>query len=79
ACEKQVTPNTPPCFIWSTADDVVVPVENSLAFAAALSRNKVPYDLRIYDTGEHGLGLNTPYAWEENAVKWINRLQFNVS
>ncbi|MDP4611320.1 MAG: alpha/beta hydrolase [Opitutales bacterium] len=79
ACEKQVTPNTPPCFIWSTADDVVVPVENSLAFAAALSRNKVPYDLRIYDTGEHGLGLNTPYAWEEDTVKWMNRLHFNVS
>jgi acetyl esterase/lipase len=79
ACEKQVTSETPPCFIWSTADDSVVPVENSLAFAGALSRNKVPYDLRIYDHGEHGLGLNTPYGWEEDVVKWIHRLEFNAS
>lgn len=79
ACEKQVTPNTPPCFIWSTGDDTVVPIENSLAFAAALSRNKVPYDLRIYDHGEHGLGLNTPYGWEEDAVKWMRRLELKTS
>lgn len=79
ACEKQVTSGTPPCFIWSTGDDAVVPVENSLAFAAALSRNKVPYDLRIYDRGEHGLGLNTPYGWEKEVVQWINRLEMNIS
>lgn len=77
-CEKQVTPDTPPCFIWSTGEDVVVPVENSLAFAAALSRNKVPYDLRIYDKGKHGLGLDTPYGWEEDVVQWINRMEFGA-
>ena len=71
----QVTPDTPPCFIWSTAEDTVVPVENSLAFAAALSRNKVPFDLRIYDRGAHGLGLDTPYAWEADLVNWMNRLE----
>lgn len=79
ACEKQVTSETPPCFIWSTGDDIVVPVENSLAFAAALSRNKVPYEVRIYNYGEHGLGLNTPYGWEEEVVKWIRRLELNAS
>lgn len=78
ACEKQVTPDTPPCFIWSTGEDTVVPVENSLAFAAALSRNKVPYDLRIYDRGKHGLGLDTPYGWEEDVLKWINTLELNA-
>jgi len=75
ACEKQVTADTPPCFIWSTADDSVVPVENSLAFATALSRMKVPYDLHIYDKGAHGLGLDTTYGWEEEAVRWIKRLR----
>jgi acetyl esterase/lipase len=78
ACEKQVTPDTPPCFIWSTAEDRVVPVENSLAFAAALSRNKVPFDLRIYDRGAHGLGLDTPYGWEADLVKWIRALEINA-
>lgn len=75
SCEKQVTPDTPPCFIWSTGEDDVVPVENSLAFAAALSRNRVPYDLHIYDRGAHGLGLDTPYAWEENCLRWIKSLE----
>ncbi|TXT20672.1 MAG: Alpha/beta hydrolase, partial [Planctomycetota bacterium] len=28
--EKQVTKNTPPCFVWSTQEDKAVPVTNSL-------------------------------------------------
>src|SRR6267154_3422 len=34
--ELQVTPSTPPCFIFHTYEDKSVPVENSLQFAAAL-------------------------------------------
>lgn len=79
ACEKQVTPETPPCFIWTTAEDTVVPVENSLAFAAALSRNRVPNELRIYDKGKHGLGLDTPYGWEVDVVKWIEGLELSCN
>lgn len=55
--ELQVTPQTPPCFIWHTRDDGAVKVENSLQFAASLLKNGVPYDLHIYQTGRHGLGL----------------------
>src|SRR4051794_27482523 len=31
--ELQVTPDTPPCFIWHGADDKTVPIANSLRFA----------------------------------------------
>jgi acetyl esterase/lipase len=55
--ETQVTPQTPPCFIWHTADDAVVPVQNSLDFASALAANGVPFELHIYQHGSHGLGL----------------------
>ncbi|MEI8340203.1 MAG: alpha/beta hydrolase [Verrucomicrobiota bacterium] len=55
--ELQVTKNTPPCFIWHTGDDPVVPVRNSLGFADALLKNGVPFDLHIYQHGAHGLGL----------------------
>ncbi len=55
--EKQVTSNTPPCFIFSTAEDKTVPVQNSLEFAAALQRAHVPFDLHIYEKGAHGMGL----------------------
>ncbi|MFT3990658.1 MAG: alpha/beta hydrolase [Luteolibacter sp.] len=55
--ELQVTPETPPCFIWHTRDDQAVPVRNSLDFAEALLKNKVPYELYIPQNGKHGLGL----------------------
>ena len=38
--EKHVSPDTPPTFLWHTAADESVPVENALRFAAAL---KLPH------------------------------------
>ena len=55
--ELQVTKDTPPCFLWHTRDDRGVNVRNSLQFADALLVNGVPFDLHIYQTGSHGLGL----------------------
>jgi len=57
--ELQVTKETPPCFIWHTYEDNAVPVENSLQFAEALRKAGVPYDLHIYQKGQHGIGLGT--------------------
>ncbi|MDS0527045.1 alpha/beta hydrolase [Clostridium sp. SHJSY1] len=54
---KYVTKNTPPTFIWHTADDGMVYVENSLAFASQLTKHKVPYELHIFESGPHGLAL----------------------
>ncbi|HEX5323702.1 MAG TPA: alpha/beta hydrolase [Capsulimonadaceae bacterium] len=55
--EKQVTEQTPPAFLWHTADDAGVPVQNSLLMADALSRNGVPFALHVFQRGRHGLGL----------------------
>jgi acetyl esterase/lipase len=52
-----VTKDTPPTFLFATAEDKVVPVENSLMFAEALSKAGVPFDLHIYQKGPHGMGL----------------------
>ncbi len=73
--EKQVTKETPPCFIWHTWEDQAVKVENSLEFAAALQRAGVPFDLHIYQKGRHGIGLNDqpPFA---NAHPWSRDLAF---
>lgn len=73
--ETQVTPATPPTFLWHTADDDVVPVENSLMFANALSKNKVPFSLYVFEHGAHGLGLaeadSDVRAWTTLCASWL--------
>ena len=72
-----VTKNTPPCFLWSTTEDTGVPPENTLAFADALRKNKVPFDLHIYQKGPHGIGLldKAPYTnahpWAADLLYWL--------
>lgn len=57
--EGKVSARTPPTFLAHTLGDVDVPIENSLAFAAALRRHKVPFELHIFEKGPHGLGMGT--------------------
>lgn len=75
--ELAANSETPPTFLWHTADDAGVPVENSLMFAAALSRHKVPFDLHVYESGRHGLGLAEAhpqaYAWTMECANWLRK------
>lgn len=72
--EQQVSPDTPPCFIWHTADDQSVPFENSLLLASSLRRNNVPFELHVYPHGRHGLGLAAPFPWADACLQWISGL-----
>jgi len=80
--EKQVSRDTPPCFLWHTAEDKAVKVENSLEFAAALQRNGVPFDLHVYQKGAHGLGLqdkppfNHVHPWAKDLIFWLEQQGF---
>ena len=81
--ELQVTSNTPPCFVWSTEEDKTVPVENSMMFAAALRKNKVPFDLHIYQKGGHGMGLGSRdwshdkrHLWTADCLYWLKAQGF---
>lgn len=75
--ERQVSTDTPPCFIWHTYEDSVVSVENSLAFATALKNHNVPFALHVYEHGRHGLGLggtpasDTLHPWTRELVLWL--------
>ena len=86
SCEKMVTENTPPTFIWATAADHIVPVNNSLLYAQALSANKVPFELHIYPYGKHGLSTVDLWTnaeipeevaraaeWLPNLKKWLKK------
>ncbi|MCR5129679.1 MAG: alpha/beta hydrolase [Lachnospiraceae bacterium] len=55
--EKQVRENTPPCFLWQTLEDDLVPVENSYLFAKALKEKGVPYAQYVFPKGGHGLSV----------------------
>ena len=52
----QVNSDVPPTFIWHT-EDTFVPVENSLAYVMELQKNQIPYEVHIYQKGEHGFAL----------------------
>lgn len=75
--ELQVKENTPPCFVWHTWEDNAVPVENSMLFASALRKNKVPFDFHVYQKGAHGIGLGTKgdpatrHPWTQDLVFWF--------
>lgn len=49
--------HTPPMFIWHTFEDVLVDVEHSLRLATRLREVQVPFELHIFEKGEHGLAL----------------------
>jgi acetyl esterase/lipase len=78
--ETQVTAETPPTFIWHTADDEGVPVQNSLLLAEALAAHRIPFELHVFQTGRHGLGLATeaPHVahWTELCGEWLTALGF---
>ena len=84
--EKNVDPTTPPIFVWHTANDTCVPVQNTLLLISACAQNKVPFEAHVYPNGPHGMALATPENhpdWKEAAdphvatwaglsVMWIN-------
>lgn len=77
--EKQVTAETPPTFLWSTAEDAAVPVENSLRFSSALVQAKVACELHVFPYGRHGIGLavDTPGAkqWPSLCENWLRTIK----
>jgi len=84
--DKNVDCATPPTFLFHTAADQAVPVENSLLMASALSRYDVPFDLHIFNHGVHGIGLAngdspTPLVphsdmWPKNLKNWLESMNY---
>jgi acetyl esterase/lipase len=77
SAEQQVTGETPPAFLWHTADDAAVPVSHSLGYAGALLSAGVPAELHVFPHGRHGLGLADgepgPDQWSSLCAGWLGR------
>ena len=83
--EKNVDATTPPLFVWHTANDTCVPVENTILLVGAYIENGRPFEAHIYPNGPHGMGLATPESrgewkegidphvatWADLSVMWI--------
>lgn len=85
--ELCVDQDTVPGFIWSSYEDTAVPCENALLLALAYRKQKIPFELHIYEKGEHGIALgdaetlDQPYQiqpdnanWLKMSVNWAERL-----
>jgi len=74
--ELQVTPQTPPTFLFLTNEDTVVPAENSVLFFLALRKAGVPAEMHIYERGPHGVGLAATDAvlgtWPARLKDWLD-------
>ncbi|MET1085739.1 MAG: alpha/beta hydrolase [Arthrobacter sp.] len=83
SAELQVTAETPPAFVWHTADDAVVPVSHSLGYTAALLNAGVAAELHVFPEGLHGLGLaeEQPGAdqWPALCAGWLDRAGWTAS
>ena len=73
--ELLATENTPMAFIWHTASDELVPVENSYRYATALSRKGVSCELHVFPFGRHGKALslddNHVAQWKGLLTSWF--------
>ena len=80
SCELLVREHTPPCFIFHTFADQVVPVQHALLFSKALAEHHVPFELHVYPDGPHGLSLanaatagGKPQLLNETLAQWMHQ------
>ncbi len=64
--EYHVDATTSPAFIWHTFNDKVVPIQNALLLANAMTAAGVPFELHIFPDGPHGLSLCNEETWCHN-------------
>lgn len=85
--ETRVDGNSAPAFIWATANDNCVPAENSLLIAAAYKKAGVPFELHVFENGQHGLSLATEETqfpnkavshWVKICSKWLVAHGFTI-
>lgn len=81
---EKVDDKTPPCFLFASRTDNVVPIDNSLEFLTALSRAGISFESHIYAYGPHGFStcdssVQDKYVsmcdriprWVEDSIGWL--------
>jgi len=72
--ELHVTGDTPPTWLTHAGDDTVVPVENSIRFYKELISHKIPSEMHLYPSGNHGFVLSQPTdEWMAPLFSWMKK------
>jgi acetyl esterase/lipase len=76
--ELHVAPGHPPVFLWTTADDEIVPASHAERFADACRRADVPVSFTLFPHGPHamGLALDQPgdvATWTIRLLTWLDQ------
>lgn len=80
-----VDENTAPAFIWHCSNDWVVHVQHALMLARAMADNNIPFELKVYRKGPHGVAVATRFTstgvsyleneyishWLDDATRWV--------
>lgn len=68
-----VSAQTPPSFLFTTQADSLVPSTNTLRFSLALAERKIPYEVHVFATGDHGLSLAEEHTGmaEPDVAQWF--------
>jgi acetyl esterase/lipase len=72
SAQNRVSLETPPIFLFHTTDDAAVKAENALVFASSLTAHRIPFELHVYESGPHGVGLA---AGDPILKTWPDRLE----
>ncbi|MCL2363708.1 MAG: alpha/beta hydrolase [Defluviitaleaceae bacterium] len=65
---EAIDEHTCPCFLFSTRDDTIVKISNTLNFMQQLDKHNVPFECHIYSHGPHGISTNC------EDVQWVGNL-----
>lgn len=83
-CLAAVSDQTPPAFVWTTAEDLTVPPSQSLRFVNALAEAGVEFEYHHFAHGPHGLSVadrssnydraslpENAHAWVDLCARWL--------
>jgi acetyl esterase/lipase len=81
--ELHVEATHPPVFLWTTADDEIVPAAHAERFADACQRAGVAVSFTMYPHGPHAMGLALDHPgdvgrWTTQLIAWLDRQRWTL-
>jgi acetyl esterase/lipase len=78
--QLNVTPRTPPVFLFESMDDKQISPENSVLFSQALREAQIPADVHLFAHGAHGaglaIGIPEEESWPDMFGDWLGKLGY---